>query len=99
MGSFRLSDDADQSLRGIFRFSVLSFGLEQAQRYAVGLEEALIRLVDRPEMGRRRDDLLQGLRSSHYGRHTIYYEVDDKGIYVVDVLHQSMVPERHLRRD
>jgi toxin ParE1/3/4 len=99
MGSYKLSDDADQSLRDIFRFSVLGFGIEQAQRYVGGLEEAFVRPADRPEMGRRRDDLLQGLRSSHYGRHTIYYEVDDKGIVVVDVLHQSMVPERHLRRD
>ncbi len=99
MGGYKLSSRADESLREIFEFSVLSFGLDQAKRHLGGLDDALIQLAGSPGSGRRCDDLLPGLRCSRYGRHAIDYRVDGPHIYVLDVLHQSMPPERHLPPD
>ena len=44
-------------------------------------------LAGRPNMGRQRDELAEGLRSFPVGRYVIFYRVLPDGIEVVRVLH------------
>lgn len=53
-------------------------------------------LVEHPELGKNRDEVKQGYYSYFEGSHTIYYKIIDGKIAIIDVLHQSMEPKRHL---
>jgi toxin ParE1/3/4 len=46
-------------------------------------------LAEQPEMGRVRDELLQGLRSFPVARYVIFYLTVPNGIDIVRVLHGS----------
>lgn len=53
-------------------------------------------LAKHPQEGKARDDIKVGYYSYFEGSHTIYYRIRDTHIDVIDVLHQSMEPNRHL---
>jgi toxin ParE1/3/4 len=44
-------------------------------------------LRERPNMGRARDELAEGLRSFPVGRYVIFYRILSEGIEIVRVLH------------
>jgi toxin ParE1/3/4 len=44
-------------------------------------------VANRPNMGRSRDELVEGLRSFPVGRYVIYYRIIPGGIEIVRVLH------------
>ena len=53
-------------------------------------------LADNPELGRTCDDVRPGLRRMESGRHVVFYREDTGGILVSRILHQRMLPERHV---
>lgn len=63
------------------------------------LHDAMQQLTDFPALGQRCDHLGPSLRRKNVERHTIYYRISGPDIYVLDILHQSMLPERHLTKD
>jgi toxin ParE1/3/4 len=44
-------------------------------------------LADNPELGRRREDMPNGMRSLHVGNYVIFYRPDSDGVTVIRVLH------------
>ena len=54
-------------------------------------------LLLRPELGSAPDDLAPGLRNLRAGQHVIYFEVYERSIRVIRILHVRMNPETHLR--
>ncbi len=53
------------------------------------LEERSRTLCKTPGIGRKRDDLANGMRSSRVSDHLIFYRPEDDGITVLHVLHGS----------
>ena len=53
-------------------------------------------LADNPALGRTCDDVRPGLRRMESGRHVVFYREDAGGILVSRILHQRMLPERHV---
>jgi toxin ParE1/3/4 len=51
-------------------------------------------LVDNPELGRACDDIRPGLRRMESRKHVVFYRREPRGILVVRVLHQRMLPEK-----
>jgi len=83
-------------LKEIKSFSVRNFGEHRAKTY---LEDILTRfreLAANPSIGTIRNELNAGYYSSFVGSHTIYYKTNPGLIEIIDVLHQSMEPIRHL---
>lgn len=96
MADYKLSADAQRSLDEIYYESFALFGAEQARRYLFELDDAMMQLTHFPSLGQRCDHLREGLRRRYVGSHTVYYRIIAPDILVVDILHQSMQPERHL---
>jgi toxin ParE1/3/4 len=46
-------------------------------------------------IGRIADEVRRGLRRHEHQKHVIFYREDRKGIVIVRILHQRMLPERH----
>lgn len=59
----------------------------QADKFLATLETRLNLLATQSNMGRRRDELMNGLRSVPVGRYVIFYLPRQDGIEVVRVLH------------
>jgi toxin ParE1/3/4 len=89
------SFEAERDLEGIDEYTAARWGEAQVRKYLDTLERRLGELASRPLMGRPRGDLAEGLRSSLFESHVIFYMPTDFGIFVVRVLHQRQDARRH----
>jgi toxin ParE1/3/4 len=87
--TYRLSQEADRDLEEIFDYTVSKFGIDHAIAYVGGFEEVFVSLAANPELGRKRDEIREGLRSFIKGSHTIFYRVLKSRIRIVRILHSS----------
>jgi len=99
MGSYVLSLNAQKSLKGIKKFSTEKFGKRQTNIYLEKLRDRMRTLANNPKQGKPRDKIKQGYYSYLEGSHTIYYKILADHIAIIDILHQSMEPMRHLLED
>lgn len=86
---YRLSQEADRDLGNIFDYTAREFGIDQAVSYVSGFEAVLVSLAANPGLGRKRDEIRNGLRSFAKGSHTIFYRVLKSHIRIVRILHGS----------
>ena len=96
MRRFRLRRAAEEDLLGIAEYTIARWGEDQADAYVAQLDRAFHELAEKPEMGRRADDVRPGYLRHHVGRHMVYYRCVRGGIEIVRVLHDRMSPRRHL---
>ncbi|PCJ46910.1 MAG: hypothetical protein COA74_12715 [Gammaproteobacteria bacterium] len=96
MPKYILSTEAQNSLKGIQKFSKENFGKNRTKLYLEELRKQLKALAENPSLGVVREDLKVGFYSHFTGSHTIYYRIPPEYIDIIDVLHQSMDPSRHI---
>jgi len=99
MPSYEFTAQAMEDLREIVRYTKQTWGLEQTRRYREELELALTKLSLNPNLGRLRDEVIPGIRSSRVGEHIAFYVPRDNGLTVIRLLHPSrdiqLAFERH----
>ena len=93
---YRLTPEAKRDLEAIWLYTFEEWGLEQANRYTDELMDVFAQLAIGPQRGTACDHLRTGYRRSRVGRHVVYYRMTDYGIAVVRMLHDRMLPTRHL---
>lgn len=88
MNSYKLSHKAEQDLEDIWVYV--------AQQNQLAADKQIAQILNRfpmlaqfSDMGKTRDDLLQGLRSFPIRPYIVYYSKINDGIEIVRVLHQS----------
>lgn len=96
MAEYRLARLARNDWAEIIDYTVDTWGEEQARRYNRGLTECLDRLAMTPRIGRRCDSIHLGYRRFEHEKHVIFYRIDDESIFVIRILHQRMLPAKHL---
>lgn len=84
-----LSEIADKDLEDIFDYTVDEFGFDQAEKYLLEIEEIFQNLIINPQIGKKRDEIKQGLYSFPKDNHIIFYRILDNHIRIVRVLHGS----------
>lgn len=84
-----LSEIADKDLEDIFDYTFDEFGFNQAEKYLLEIEEIFQHLIVNPQIGKKRDEIKQGLYSFPKDNHIIFYRILDDHIRVVRVLHGS----------
>jgi len=62
MVNYKLNEEADKDLDRLYEYGVLSFGLDQADRYYEGLIERFYELVDNPKLWQAVDYIRTGYR-------------------------------------
>ena len=95
MAAYSLSGKAASDLDGIYEYTILNFGLEQARAYLLGLHERFQILADNPGVGRSAAQLAPELRRHEYQSHIIFYTPKEKGVLIMRVLHTRMDAKRH----
>jgi toxin ParE1/3/4 len=97
--AYRFSRLARLDLVEIADYTVDTWGLEQANRYMSGLESCFKQLAGTPGIGRKCDRIRAGYRRMEHKMHVVIYRVDKDGIFISRILHQRMLPSRHLIED
>ena len=65
-----------------------------------GMKEVFHFLAVNPNAGRNCDmELKPGVLRFIYENHFIYYRKTGSGVAVIGILHQSMIPQRHLLKN
>lgn len=92
---YKLSELAAEDFAGIYEYSLLNFGLQQADQYTEDLQSALLLLSDSLRMGRDASNILVGIRQYEFESHSIFYRERASDILILRILHQSMEVIRH----
>ena len=88
---------ARQDLKGIGRHTQERWGVAQRDTYLQDLATLFGRLGDGTVLGRRRDEIREGLLAQPCGRHVVFFRRDvDGNVEVLRVLHERMDFRRHL---
>lgn len=97
MPKYVVLPEAAEDLTRIGRFTAEKWGVRQAERYLSTLQATFRLLAERPSAGRdRSDDIGAGYMSFVQGSHVIYFKKTDNGVAIAAILHQSMIPQKHL---
>jgi toxin ParE1/3/4 len=88
---------ARSDLKDISRYTDKNWGRQQRFKYIKQLKDRFSYLADKPQIGKKRDEIIGSPHSYHEGRHVIFYRTTDNGIEILRVLHDSMDFPRHFR--
>jgi len=97
MPQYILSPNAQKSLRNIKAYSLEEFGEEQTTTYLKLIEKKLQMIATSPGIGRKREEIKKGYLRFLAGSHVIFYRKSKNHVDIIDILHQSMEPYRHLK--
>ena len=97
MPRYRFSEEAQNDLRKITRYTQENWGNKQAKRYLVELAAGFENIARSPKLGKARDEIEKGIRSFPVARHIVFYRAVTECIEIARVLHSSMDIKRHLK--
>jgi len=87
---FRVSKAAQADIREIGRYTQRQWGKDQRRVYLDGMNARFRLLANTPLLAAERQTLDPPVRIHPYEKHLIVYVIEDGGILIVRVLHQSM---------
>ena len=86
MGNYKLTEDAKEDLRFIYRYGVKEFGEAQADLYYDALFRHFEQIADNPYLYQAVDRIRKGYRRSVCGVDSIFYRVVDDTVEIVSIL-------------
>jgi len=94
--SYRVSQRAKEDLRQIGLYTQREWGKVQRRKYLSGLDNKFSALSDNPLITPERQEFFPVVRIHQHESHLIIYVLDDLGITILRVLHQSADIDSHL---
>jgi toxin ParE1/3/4 len=87
---FRLlwSDQAEADLLSIWRYGADEWSPATADEYLDDIQHTCDMLLQAPELGKPRGELMYGVRSIPLDPHIIFYRVTVRGVEILRVLHE-----------
>lgn len=92
---YKLSNLATEDFAGIYEYTLLNFGVLQADDYTDELENMLESIAHSPRIGREYPEIAERIRRLDYRLHAIFYLIRERDIFVLRILHQQMEPLLH----
>lgn len=90
-----LTERALDDIRAIESYSIQKWGKLTAKKYLLEMEQAFLWLQDNPQLLRPDESLHPHLHFYRVNQHQLVCDRDEKGIYVLTVLHASRdIPSR-----
>lgn len=89
--SYSLSKSADADFEDIFVYGVSTFGIKQAESYALGLQARFEQIAQHPFLYPEVSQIKTGYRLSVYRSHSIYYLTESRGVLIVRILRSQDV--------
>jgi len=98
MPAYQLTEAAQNDLREISAYTKKTWGQEQEKAYREIIRAVLRLIAEAPEIGQKRNELTEGLRSFPAGHHIAYYVESEDAIVVVRILHPAMDREQAMHK-
>jgi len=98
MRDYKLTEASKKDLREISAYAKKTWGKEQEKVYRETIRAALRIIARLPEIGQKREELTEGLRSFPVGNHIAYYVEKNNQIIVVRILHPAMDREKAMNK-
>ena len=86
MVNYRLTEDAKEDLRRIYRYGVIKFGEAQADLYYDTMFSHFEQIADNPYLYQAVDHIRKGYRRSVFGADSIFYRVVDDTVEIISIL-------------
>jgi toxin ParE1/3/4 len=96
VNQLRLSPEAEEDIRNIYRYGAATWSVAQAEAYFFTIFDILEAAARGEVAVRRSHDLREGYFKVIIGSHIAYFTKSDDGINVIRILHQSQDGKRHL---
>ena len=96
MNEYRLSLKADNDIDDIADYTLEIWGDTQTKVYVAELLQCFQFLADKPDLGRSAAEYGPLLYRYNYKANTVFYELIDKGIFIVRILGRRQDFERYL---
>ncbi|MDP2713531.1 type II toxin-antitoxin system RelE/ParE family toxin [Rheinheimera sp.] len=88
--NYRVTPRARDDLINIARYTEITWGKQQRNRYLKALEKRFEWLGENPLLGKHRTDIHQGYYSFPQAQHVIFYLPDIDVIDIIGVLYKEM---------
>lgn len=95
---YRLSNLAAEDFTHIFEYSLLNYGVQQADKYTNDLKDCFYLLVSNPLIGVDCGGLFPHMRRHTFQSHNIFYLPFDGEIEIVRILHVRMSADFHIEK-
>jgi toxin ParE1/3/4 len=92
---YHLSNQALDDLNAIWDFGAERWGRNKANSYATNIHNMCEFIASNMGLGKKRDEIFEGMKSYAVGSHVLFYIEQGEVIYVSRILHKSMDFERH----
>ncbi len=89
MANYKLNEEAENDICRLYRYGILNFGLNEADRYYDGLFEHFDKIAENPRLFTVVDHIRIGYRRSVYRSHAIYYRIDEETAQIMRILGQQ----------
>ncbi len=100
MANYKLTKKAVQDLKQIWNYTFNNWSEGQADKYYKEIIKHCSEVASNPTVGRRYEDLLNGLRGSKVNRHIVFYrQLSPDQIEVERILHERMDLESRLSEE
>ena len=93
--TYILTPKADEDLVVIWLYTRETWGLDQANKYLNELEDQFHRLVEKPDLGKKCNNIRTGYRYFHIKHHLVIYRNLNKQLEIVRILHERMNIPNH----
>ena len=96
MKNIKFSKQSSRDIEEIYLYGLINFGEEQADLYASKMKDFLEIMRSNPEIGRLDTRVNPAIRRFDFESHVIFYDISDKDLLIVRILHGSMDFVNHL---
>jgi len=86
MLNYKLNEKARMDLECLYEHGLLSFGVDQADRYYDGLIDPFSELAKSPLLWQAVEHIRRGSRRSVYAVHSIYDRIDGETIEIMRIM-------------
>lgn len=97
MDKYILSKKSQEDLESIYNYGNYRFGKDVAINYLIELQNCFENLSENPEMGKKRNEIKQGLYSFPFVSHVIFYRILKTQIRIVRILHGSRDVQKFIK--
>ena len=93
MGTYRLTENAKEDLRRIYRRGLREYGEAQADEYYNALFDRFDQIAEQPFLYPAVDDIREGYRRSVCGVDSIYYRIEGETVEIMAIIGRQDVEE------
>ena len=90
MTDYALSHEAEEEMHGIYLYTIMYYGQDQAETYSSILYSSFDFIAKNPNIGRDCSHIRKGYRRFEVEKHSVFYKKEGNRVLIIRVLHQKM---------